>query len=255
MQFYEYDNQKMAYLHHGSGESVYIWVHGWGSDHNFLKGLSQSLTKIGTHYIVDIPGFGQSPKPSEDWDLQNYADFFAKFIESLDANRVIWVGHSYGCRIGIKLASIYPKLIDQMALIAAAGLPQKRSLFEKIRIFIKVRTFKLMKLFVTDEKKLEELRSRHGSSDYREAGEMRKIFVKTFSENLENDARAVKCPVALYYGELDEATKPDMGRRFQALIPNSQFEEFKGLDHFSIVLKGHSQLAQRIKKFVETKIS
>ena len=251
MNFYEYNNQKMAYVCHGNGKDTYLWVHGWGSSHHFLKNLSETLQKHGTHYVVDIPGFGESPKPEDDWTLEEYAEFFTHFIEEIKSDRLIWVGHSYGCRIGVKLASLFPNFIDQMILIAAAGLPQKRSLFEKIKIFIKVRTFKFMKMFVRDEKKLEELRSKHGSSDYKDAGDMRKIFVKTFSENLENNARHVACPVALYYGENDEATKPDMGRRYNALIPNSTFEEFKGLDHFSIVLKGQHQIAQRIKKFVE----
>lgn len=251
MNFYEYNNQKMAYIRHGSGDQTYLWVHGWGSNHHFLKTLSESLTQHGTHYVVDIPGFGDSPKPTDDWVLENYAAFFTHFIKEIKAENLIWVGHSYGCRIGVKLASLYPEIIDQMALIAAAGLPQKRSLLQKMKIFIKVRSFKFMKMFIRDENKLEELRSNHGSTDYKNAGDMRTIFVKTFSENLEEDARNIQCPVALYYGEHDEATKPDMGRRYNKLIPKSSFEEFKGLDHFSIVLKGQHLIAQRIKKFIE----
>ena len=166
---------------------------------------------------------------------------------------MIWLAHSYGGRIGVKLASSYPDLIDKMVLIAAAGLPPKRSFLEKISILIKTRSFKLMKCFVRDKKKLEELRSKHGSPDYKKAGEMRKIFIKTFAENLEEDAKNIKCPVALYYGENDVATKPDIGRRYNKFITDSHFEEFKGLDHFTIVSRGQHQLAQRIKKFVEDK--
>jgi len=254
MEFYEYKNQKMAYIRHGSGENTYLWVHGWGSNHQFLKTLSESLSKSGTHYVVDIPGFGQSPKPAEDWNLDQYAQFFTAFIKEIKQEKLVWIGHSYGGRIGVKLAGNYPDEIDQMVIIAGAGLPQQRSVLEKIKIFVKVRTFKLMKMFVRDEKKLEALRSKHGSSDYKNAGAMRQIFVKTFAENLENDAKKITCPVALYYGEHDTATKPDMGRRYNKLITNSHFEMFKGLDHFSIVLKGHHQLAQRIKKFTDKTI-
>ena len=250
MDFYEYKNQKMAYVKHGSGDKTFLWVHGWGSNHQFLLNLSESLGNLGTHYVVDIPGFGQSPKPKEDWDLRQYAEFFTQFIDEIKQGKLIWVGHSYGCRVGVKLAGNFENKIDQMVLIAAAGLPQKRSIFEKIKIFIKVRTFKIMKMFVFDEKKLEELRSKHGSSDYKNAGDMRNIFMKTVPENLSEDAKNISCPVALYYGEHDGATKPDMGRRYNQLIPNSSFEMFKGLDHFSIASKGQHQIAQRIKKFI-----
>ena len=253
MHFYEYNNQKMAYFRHGSGTDAYIWVHGWGCDYHFFQNLSESLTQYGTHYVVDIPGFGDSPTPNEDWNLKSYADFFKGFIDEVKADNIIWVGHSYGGRIGVKLASLYPDALNKMVLVAAAGLPQKRSLLEKIKIFIKVRSFKFMKMFVRDEKALEELRSKHGSADYKNAGDMRKIFVTTFAENLEKDAQNITCPVALYYGEHDTATKPDMGRRYNKLIAGSVFEEFKGLDHFTIVTKGQHQIAQRIKKFVEKK--
>lgn len=250
MKFFEHNNQKMAYISHGSGDTVYLWVHGWGSSHHFLKNLSESLSQLGTHYIVDIPGFGGSPIPASDWDLAQYAEFFKAFGEHIQKDKLIWVGHSYGCRIGTKVAANYPDMIDQMVFIAGAGLPQKRSLFEKMRIFIKVRIFKLMKMFVRSEEKLEELRNKHGSSDYKNAGEMRGIFMKTVPEDLSEDAKKIQCPVALYYAEHDDATKVDMGRRYNTLIPNSVFEEFKGLDHFSIVTKGQHQIAHRIKNFV-----
>lgn len=250
MDFYDYNNQKMAYIRHGSGQNTFIWVHGWGSSHEFLLSLSKSLSQYGTHYIVDIPGFGQSPKPEEDWTLLQYASFFTQFAKDIKAHNLTWVGHSYGCRIGVKLASLNNDIINQMVLIAAAGLPQQRSIFEKTKIFIKVRSFKFMKMFIRDKKKLEELRSKHGSTDYKNAGAMRPIFVKTFSEDLTKEAQNITCPVALYYGENDEATKPSMGRKYHHLIQNSQFEVFKGLDHFSIVTKGRHQLAQRIKKFI-----
>lgn len=218
--------------------------------HHFFKNLSESLGQLGTHYIVDIPGFGESPVPDNDWDLAQYAAFFKAFAEHVQQDKLIWVGHSYGCRIGVKVAAHFPDIVYQMVFIAGAGLAQKRSLFEKIRIFTKVRIFKLMKMFVRSEEKLEELRNKHGSSDYKNAGAMRQVFVKTFSEDLSEEAKKIQCPVALYYAEHDDATKVDMGRRYNELIPNSVFEEFKGLDHFSIVTKGQHQIAHRIKKFV-----
>ncbi len=252
MNIFEYNNQKMAYLRHGHGKTAFIWVHGWGSNHQFFTNLSKSLSQMGTHYVVDIPGFGESPQPDQDWDLTQYAEFFNHFLDDVKQDNIIWVGHSYGCRVGVKLAASYKDSIDKMVLIAAAGLPQKRSPFEKLKVFFKVKFFKLMKLFIRSEEKLNQLRSKHGSTDYKNAGTMRPIFIKTVSENLSEDAKNINCPVALYYGENDLETKPDMGSRYSKLIKDSKFETFKHLDHFSIVTKGQSQIAQRIKKFIET---
>ena len=60
-----------------------------------------------------------------------------------------------------------------------------------------------------------------GSSDYKIAGPMRKILIKTVNENLEGSARKIQCPTLLIYGENDQHTPPETGQRFEQMIPKS----------------------------------
>lgn len=253
MKTFKYKDEKMAYVDCGAGDTAFIWAHGWGVDHKYFIPLVDSLKTHGRHYILNLPGFGESPRPNANWYIKDYADFINKFALNLKERKVVWVGHSFGGRIGIKLAALYPKTFYKMVIIAGSGLPPKRSLLKKTHLFLRVHLFKLMKLFVRNEKALNSLRSKFGSSDYKNAGNMRAIFMNTFREFLEEDAQKIQCPVALYYGEFDTETKPDIGARFNKLIPNSSFEILEDYDHYTILTKGQHQLASRIINFTRKK--
>ena len=251
---FEHNGQKLAYTSHGqSDEIAFIWAHGWGVDHQYFMPLSQSLSQVGQHYLVDFPGFGQSPRPQEDWRVEDYAEFMKNFAAQLPQKQKIWIGHSFGGRVGVMMAANYPESIDKMVMIAAAGLKQKMSLYRRVKSFITVRIFKFMKMFAKDEEALNKLRSKYGSADYKNAGAMRPIFMNTIARYLNEEAKKVTCPTKLYYGALDTEAKPDMGERFSKLIPNSDFEIFDGMDHYTILTKGQHKLAQRIKNFAGEK--
>ena len=251
MNTFEHNHQKLSYIHHGQGDIVFVWVHGWGVDHQYLVNLSKDLSSLGQHYLVDLPGFGNSPKPEKDWFISDYAEFMHHFLNSQENKHIVWIGHSFGCRVGTKLAAHYPDLVKKMVFIAGSGLPIKRSLFQRMNIFLRIRLFKFMKLFVRGEENLNKLRSKFGSSDYRTAGDMRQIFMNTFSEHLSEDAKKISCPVTLLYGELDTETPPSMGEDYHSLIKDSSLEIFDGLDHYTILTKGQHQLAHRIKNFIK----
>ena len=54
----------------------------------------------------------------------DYADAFAEWLSTLPRARRIWIGHSFGCRVGLQLAARHPATVDGLFLIAAAGLPR-----------------------------------------------------------------------------------------------------------------------------------
>src|SRR5439155_18129277 len=97
----------------------------------------------------------------------------------------------------------------------------------------------------------ERLRQHFGSADYRAAGALRPILVKTVGEDLTEAARAVRCPVALVYGDADRETPPELGERFAALMPQARLYVLRGFDHWSVLGEGRHQLVQRLGEFIE----
>src|SRR5262245_39979769 len=104
--------------------------------------LAQSLEAFGQHIVIDFPGFGDSPRPDGVWGSAEYADHMAGCIRKHSQEPVFWVGHSFGCRVGLQLAIKYPELIAGLALIGGAGLRRKRTVLQKLVLNIKVYTFK-----------------------------------------------------------------------------------------------------------------
>jgi pimeloyl-ACP methyl ester carboxylesterase len=231
-----------------------VWAHGWGQDRRALKPLAEALSGLGTHLLLDFPGFGESPPPAAAWDTADYADAAADLIATRPpAGATIWVGHSFGCRVGLQLAARHPDAVSGMFLIAGAGLPRRRSLPERVRLGARVRTFKALKraapLLGLD---VEALRRRFGSADYASAGEMRAILARVVSEDLSDVARHISCPVQLVYGENDTETPPEIGQRLARLIQNAELAVLPRHDHHSVLTSGRHQVLKRLRDFVGT---
>ena len=232
----------------------FVWAHGWGQDRRALSSLAEALSGQGSHLLLDFPGFGESPAPSHAWDTGDYADAAAELLANRPpAAKTIWVGHSFGCRVGLQLAARHPESVSGLFLIAGAGLPRQRSVPERVRLSARVRTFKALKcaapLLGLD---VEALRRRFGSADYANAGEMRAVLAKVVKEDLSDVARQVRCPVHLVYGENDSETPPDIGERLSRLIPRAELTILPRHDHYSVLAGGKHQVLKRLRDFVGT---
>ena len=148
----------------------------------------------GGSVLLDLPGFGASPPPPDAWGTEDYADAVAEFLAARPAGRLIWIGHSFGCRVGLQLAARHPGLVDGLFLIAAAGLPRTRSPLGARPDRGTALAFRLARRFTPEGPRRDALRARFGSADYARAGPMRPILVKTVGEDLSEAARAVRCP-------------------------------------------------------------
>jgi pimeloyl-ACP methyl ester carboxylesterase len=228
-----------------------IWGHGWGQDHRAFLGLARSLERVAHHTILDFPGFGESPLPPEPWDTSDYADALADWLATLPRGRRVFVGHSFGGRVGLRLAARHPGAVDAMVLAAAAGLQRRRSLAERFRIWLRVRAFKTLKLLERLGVDVSARKARYGSADYRNAGAMRPIFVRVIAEDQTESARAIRCKVALLYGQKDTEAPPEIGERLAQVIPGSTLKVIPGLDHHSILTDGGPQIVYAVSQMLE----
>ena len=232
---------------------LFVWGHGWGQDRHAFAALTQGLSRHAAHLLLDFPGFGQSELPPESWGTEHYADAAAELISAHRGHeKLIWVGHSFGGRVGIQLAARYPDLLDGLVLISAAGLPRRRSFFEAIRVRASILLFKTLKraaqLMGFDQQKLY---ARFGSADYRAAGPLRQVFIRVVNEDLSEPAKRIRCPVVLIYGENDTETPPELGQRLAGLIPQSQLTILPGQDHYSVLDAGRHVVIKRLSDFAD----
>jgi pimeloyl-ACP methyl ester carboxylesterase len=231
-----------------------VWGHGWKQDRKAFKPFAEALSSRAGHMLVDFPGFGDSPVPSPDWETKDYADAVAEIIKPYRfIKKILWVGHSFGGRVGIQLAARHPDLVDGLFLVASAGLPRRRSLIKKLRMACSIYAFKalkhLVRFFGGD---VEALRAKFGSPDYKTAGPLRLLFLKIIRENLSEQAQLIRCPTQLIYGSEDQETPPEIGERLKKLIPNAELTILAGQNHYSVIGDGRHIVVKRLADFLES---
>ncbi len=253
MHFFQSADTSIAYKTigtHDADKPVIIWAHGWGQSHASFLPLITPLERSGHHITLDLPGFGQSPAPSEEWGTRDYADAIAAWIKEQGYTNIIWVGHSFGCRVGVQLAAHHPNLLTGLCLVAGAGLKRKRPLHKKIYFYCRIKLFKALRRFVPDGQFKDTLMTKFGSSDYKNAGPMRKIFVRVVNEDLTPEAQNITCPTTLIYGSNDTETPPEFGQRYSRLIKGSKLHLLDGQDHYSVLGNGRHPVVKILKDFI-----
>lgn len=228
----------------------FVWLHGWGQDHTAFGKIAPLFAANGQHRLFDQPGFGKTPIANPEADTRDYADRLAALLAGTGPH--IFVGHSFGVRVSVQMAANYPELVAAIVGIAGAGLQRKRSLWFKIKARA-VKTWGQLAR-VLDRLIGTSLRSgferKYGSDGYRNAGALRATFVKVVTEDLSPQAAQATCPVCLIYGANDTETPPEFGKRYSGLMPNAEFHELPGFDHWDIMTRGAYQCEAIIKQFL-----
>ncbi len=235
-QFVDIEEIKLCYEVAGEGKPVII-LHGWGCSKDTVQSITDHISKTHRAYALDMPGFGETPPPSEVFGIERYTQVVEKFCRKLNIENPILIGHSFGGRISILFSS--RNQTSKVMLVDAAGIVPKRTL----KYHIKVRSYKIYKkllpLFVGKheaERRIEERRNRSGSADYRAAqGIMRAIFVKIVNEDLKYVMPKIKAPTLMIWGELDTATPLSDARTMEKLIKGSGVAVMKGCGHYSFL--------------------
>lgn len=223
---------------------VFVWLHGWGQDKRSLMRLAGLFEKQATHYIFDLPGFGQTNKLADGAGTKDYADALAETLIHLKISTpIIFIGHSFGGRVAVQMAAHYPTMTKAIVLLAGAGLKRSRS----FSFIIRANYLKLLskiskisdKLFKTTFYKTYS--QKYGSADYKAAGDLRPTFVRVVNEDLSEEAKTIHCETLLIYADQDTAAPPEIGKKYATLIPTAYYHELTGYGHLDMLDRGAYQ--------------
>ncbi len=210
-----------------------LFLHGWGVDSTFwFKTVDKLILKKYSIYLLDLPGFGKSQLPNTTFNVNDYKNIVIKFLNKLDLKKISLIGHSFGGRITIKLASENPDFLEKIVLVDTAGITTASKLKKILGILSKI-TNPIFRLGF-----MQPLRKRFYfliGSEYLENTRLSEIFSKVVSENLVNLVVKIKKPTLILWGKKDIVTPLYYGDLIRKLIPGSRLSVFEKSGHFPFI--------------------
>jgi pimeloyl-ACP methyl ester carboxylesterase len=211
---------------HGTGTPWVLALHGWRRDH---RDFDATLTGVDA-LALDLPGFGATPPPDRAWGAAEYATAVEPVLAELGSHAVV-LGHSFGGRVAVHLAARRP---DAVAAVVLTGVP----LIRKEGTGRPTASFRLARALhrrgIVSDARMEALREKHGSADYRAAkGVMRDVFVTLVNESYEDQLRALQQPLELVWGADDTEAPLWMAQRAVELVPSAVLTTVPGAGHMT----------------------
>lgn len=208
---------------HGAPPPRVVALHGWARTHRDYDAALAGLDAL----ALDLPGFGATPPPPEPWGAAAYAAAVAEAIEE----PAVVVGHSFGGRVAVHLAVARPDLVHALVLTGVPLLRPPGAVRRKPKPAFRVARA-LHRRGLLGEARMEALRQRYGSADYRAAqGVMRAVHVTAVNETYEAELRALRCPVELVWGADDADVPVSVAHAAVELLADARLTVLPGVGH------------------------
>ena len=239
----DFDEEKSSILlMHGSGLTHIVW-----SLHEQFY-ASQGFNILS----VDLPGHGNSEGPSLK-SIEEISDWVKSLMNVLDIKKIIIIGHSQGCLVGIDFASRYPNLINDLILVAGSyKMPVNQDLIdyaeagdEKVILLMMKWGYEGSKAFIGGNPVKKIINS---------SREIREVLAvdlnacnnyKSGKESLEK----INCPTLCIFGDLDKMVPLEVGNKMASMIKNSEKKVINNCGHMIIFEKAF-EMRKIVKEFL-----
>lgn len=214
-------------------------MHGWGGSKQSFAALSDALSSRYNVTLLDFYGFGETPSSAKPLFVRDYAEAVVEILDKEGIEKATFVGHSFGGRVALVLGSEFKERVEKLVLIDAAGVPPKRGIRYKFRVFL----HKFLKKL--------KLRGLKGSSDYAALSEIDKAtFRNIVNEDLTPCLPEISAETLILWGKDDKDTPLYMAKILNEKIKNSGLTVLEG-GHFAY-LSSHHTVLNALRYFLKT---
>jgi len=197
-------------------ENSIVFLHGWGSNKEVMSSSFAPFLKDFRHIYLDMPGFGKS-QTQFSLTTREYAEIVKEFLLN-EKNIVAIAGHSFGGKVATLMK---PK---NLILLSTAGIIEEKS----SKVKFKIKLTKFLNLFG-----LGKVSKIFRSKDVNAMSEnMYATFKNVVDENFEDIFKNYKNNTLIFWGEHDNATSLESGKKISNLIKNSKFYSYNDGHYF-----------------------
>mgnify|MGYP006299848815 FL=1 len=255
--FVTLDSVKTRYWEIGERGPRIVLIHGIGG---FAENWRFNIENLAGHfkvYAVDLVGFGKSGKPKAPYTYDYFARFIKEFIDVMEIDKAVLIGHSLGGGIAMRFALMFPGRVEKLVLVDSAGLGKEISKIFKLISLPgfgelvtrpdRTRTLKMYKNLVYDRSLLSEEMVDLGFSFSSSPG-AQQAFLKTargtvnifgFKRKAINPIRRnlhrIEVPVLVLWGERDAIIPVRHAYIAKDGIPDAELEVFENCGHIPMI--------------------
>lgn len=222
----------------GSRRTV-VLVHGIGMGQQYFGLLRKELSRTFDVVAIDLPGFGDSPAPSDAVSMPRCAALVGQTLDALGLRDVVALGHSMGTQVVAELAASRPELVWRVVLIAPtvdAAARRKRT-----------QTLRLLLDLLNDPPIVGVV----GLAMYVRAGPRWFLtqFRSMLAHRIELVAPSVPQPTLVIRGDEDVVCPHAWVQRVSDLLPDGRMLEAEGKGHEAMIT-GAEPVADMVREFV-----
>jgi pimeloyl-ACP methyl ester carboxylesterase len=258
--YYEY------FDHENPDAKVIVLVHGFLSSTISFRQLLPDLTKEYKVIALDLPGFGQSEKSkSFIYKLSNLGQLIIDFLDKLNIQNAILIGHSMGGQICMHAAKKAPDRIDKLILLGCCSYVKRASrsliacsylpLFTwGMRSWIQKKDIKQNLLSVLHDSKLVTQEMIDGySKPISEAAfinSLIRLLRHREGDMSSEELREINQPVLMIWGKEDKVIPVKTGYRLKHDLPNAELIVYEKCGHLMMEEKP-KEITTEIIRFIE----
>lgn len=235
--------RSIAYRIAGRGPAL-ILLHGFLCDSRCWRTQLAGLADRFTVVAWDAPGAGSSPDPDESFNVTDWAETLADFLDSMALDRAHVLGLSWGGMLAQELYRLNPDRIDRL-ILADTYAGWKGSLPADVVESRRARCYRdasrprneVVAEWVPGDFFLDatpELAAEMATvvSDFHPLGFrlMARSLADTDTSSL---LTTIQRPTLLIWGEGDRRSPPSVAEQFHSAIPGSSLEVIRGAGHIS----------------------
>jgi pimeloyl-ACP methyl ester carboxylesterase len=210
-----------------------IILHGWRVKSSRYGQIKKIFEDNGYEvFAPNLPGTGDEKLIKEEMAIDDYINFVLSFYKDKKIEKAILVCHSFGGRVGAKLAAKYPEKVGKLILTGTPLIKQKLTLRKKVILQISKLIKEKLKISFQEEKLRKALYFLLREWDYYNAPkELKKTFRSIIAEDISSNLPKIKSPTLIIWGQNDTFVPKTVGQKIATEIPNAIYKEIPNATH------------------------
>lgn len=234
--FFNTKDASIYYQKYGNKDKTILILPGWGNTSATFYHIINYFKNNYTIYIIDYPGFGNSPLPNKSLTIYDYTNLIREFMNTEKIINPIIIAHSFGGRITTLLTGYYKEKIDKLILMDIASIKPRKTPLKKVKELTYKFLKKIINILPAKKRKYlqQKLLNLFASTDYQALPPiMYTTFKNIINTNLKAYLKFIESEALIIWGEKDKDTPLKDAFIINKHIKNSALIVYPKANHFS----------------------